>query len=260
MVNMADITTLRHRTGAVLLVCKKALEEAKGDIEVAIDAMRKLGQVQAARKSDRVTREGFIVILTALDNKSAVMLEVNSETDFVSRNEVFRQFSNQVAQLALDHRIQDCQYLPELPFDKTGQTVEQARQALVGKTGENIRIRRLQFMQTQYQLGFYTHMGRRGALVELQDASSEMVREIAIHIVASQPLVISCEDISEEMLTKLQVAKTEVSLLTQPFIKDPAMTVAQYLGETKVIRFTHFILGEEIEDKKKDIFASEIIG
>lgn len=283
-ITASSISTLRNRTGAGLLACKKALEAAQGNIEEAIIAMRKTGQIQAAKKADRVTAEGIIKVQVTPDGKHAIILEVNSETDFVARDQTFQDFTQHLAQVALDHQVQDLSQLAQLAF-KEGQTVEQIRQELVSKTGENIQIRRLQFMETTHQLGHYVHMNRRGCLVELEGGDAELAKAVAVHIVANNPLALSPQEVplelvekerevanaqaqatgkSAEVIEKMVAGRinkflNESSLLGQSFIKEPGLTVAQYLerAQAKLIRFVCFIVGEGIEKKTVD-FAQEI--
>lgn len=221
------ITALREATGAGLLACKKALEAANGNVEAAIAAMRKAGQVLAENKSHRATKEGLIVISATSDAKRGAILELNCETDFVANNNAFQTFSHQVADLALREKVTHIDDLLAL-YIQDNQTVEQARQALVAKVGENIQLRRLQFVETVHQLGYYVHKGRYGCLVELKGGNVEIAKNVAIHVVVSDP-----KDLTE--------------LLQQDFYKEPSKTIAQYVeqNDTQVIQYVHFVLGGE---------------
>lgn len=222
------ITTLREATGAGLLACKKALEAANGEIDGAIEAMKKAGQVLAAKKADRVASEGAIMIRLQQDHKAAVVVEVNCETDFVSGNDAFQSFVNTVADAALQHQVKSHDALLELKLADQ-QTVEQARQGLVAKVGENIQIPRFQYIETTNTLGFYTHKGRYGCVVEVKGADTEVAKQVAIHVVVSNP-----QDTAE--------------LLNQDFYREPSNTVSQYLEkqQAELVQYTYFILGASV--------------
>lgn len=279
-VNAAQVKELRERTGAGMMECKKALEVAGGDLQLAIEELRKSGRAKADKKAGRIAAEGIIVLLVAESGKHAVMVEVNCETDFVARDENFLAFVNAVAKTALLAKLQDVTELTSVYLADTHTTVEEARQALVAKVGENIRIRRFVFMSATTPLGAYLHGNRIGVIVQLDGDNQEFAKDIAMHIAASKPLVIAPEDVPPEVVAKekeiylAQAANSgkpqdiiekmvngrlkkfldEVSLLGQPFIKDPNIMVANLLGKhrLKVIAFTRFEVGEGIEKETED--------
>lgn len=280
------VQELRTRTGAGMMDCKKALVAAEGNLNAAAEAMRKSGQIQAEKKSGRIAAEGLIVIKSNAD--LAIILEINCETDFVSRDDNFKQFADDVAQLALDNKLESVASLLTLAFPKTGLTVETTRQNLIAKLGENIQIRRLTRVYSQLDgvLGAYVHTGRLGAIVQLQGGNEQLAKDLALHIIASNPLVISAEDVSNEVIAKEREIFTaqaqasgkppavidkmiegriskflnEVSLLGQPFIKDEKITVKELLdgSQSKVISFVRFAVGEGIEKPTED-FAKAVM-
>jgi elongation factor Ts len=227
-ITVKEIAELRKITGAGLTACKKALEAANGDIDAALEAMKKAGQALAEKKADRIATEGAIISCMAPDHKAAILLEINCETDFVSGNEAFQSFANTIAELALQHQVKTHDDLLNLTM-LDQQTVEQARQALVAKVGENIQIRRFQRIETPHILGTYTHKGRYGCVTELKGADAEIAKQIAIHVVVSNP-------------------QDRGKLLNQDFYREPAYTVGQYLEKhhAELIQYNHFILGDSI--------------
>lgn len=279
------VQELRERTGAGMMECKKALVNANGDIETAIEAMRKAGQAKADKKGDRVAAEGIIVVKNSSDNKTAVVIEINCETDFVGRDESFKEFANKVADKALASKTADLAALLQLSLDNS-MTIEEARRALVAKIGENIQIRRISFINTNGVVSSYVHGGRIGVLVELTGGDAQLGKDLAMHIAANNPLVINREEVSKEIVEKEKeifsaqaqasgkpaaiiekmiggrISKflDEVSLVGQPFVKDPSITVEQLLKQhnAKVIKFIRFAVGEGIE-KQADNFVAEVM-
>ena len=277
---------LRERTGAGMMECKKFLVATEGDIEKAIVEMRKAGQAKADKKADRVAAEGIIIIVRSADNKRAYMLEVNSETDFVARDSNFMSFTEQAAQAAMNANITDVETLASTNMPGTEQTVEQARQELIAKIGENIKLRRLEVLTTDGVIGAYTHSNRIGVFVAMEGGDESLAKDIAMHIAASKPTVVSREDVSEasianereiflaqakdsnkpqEIIEKMvdgRISKflDEVSLSGQAFIKDPSMKVGKLLEQkqAKVTAFQRFEVGEGIE-KKEDNFVEEVM-
>ena len=281
-VSAVQVKELRERTGAGMMECKKALEVTGGDIQLAVEELRKTGRAKADKKAGRVAAEGVVLIQTSHDGKQAIMLEVNSETDFVARDDNFLQFVNAVATTALGAKAQDVAALNNLTL--AGQCnikIEEARQALVAKVGENIHVRRLAFANTaNTTIGTYLHSNRIGVLVELDSNNPEIAKDIAMHIAACKPLVVMPEDVPHDSVAKekevylAQAASSgkpqeiiekmvngrlkkfldEVSLLGQPFVKDPNMTVADLLNKNrvKVLAFTRFEVGEGIEKETED--------
>ncbi|WP_058912337.1 translation elongation factor Ts [Entomohabitans teleogrylli] len=276
---MAEITAalvkeLRERTGAGMMECKKALVEANGDIELAIDNMRKSGQAKAAKKAGRVAAEG--IILTAIDYKFGVIVELNCETDFVAKDAGFKAFGDEVIAAALEGRISDVEVLKA--------QFEEQRTALVAKIGENINIRRVQTIEGEV-LGSYLHGARIGVMVAATGADDELVKHIAMHIAASKPEYVKPEDVPADVVEherkiQLDIAMQsgkpqeiaekmvegrmkkftgEVSLTGQAFVMDPNKTVGQLLKEhnADVTGFIRFEVGEGIEKVETD-FAAEV--
>ncbi len=285
-ISAAMVMELRGRTGVGMMECKKFLIASNGDIEQAIIEMRKAGQAKADKKADRVAAEGAIFMARSADGKRAVMLEINSETDFAARDENFTRFANQVAIAALDTSTVDVAKLSTVALKETATTVEEARQELVAKIGENIKLRRVELMQSEGVVGTYLHGTRIGVLVSLKNNDEALAKDIAMHIAASRPVVVSHEQVSadaiaaerdifnaqaresgkpQEIIDKMiegRISKflDEVSLLGQPYVKNPNIKVAQFLKEkgNEVIAFTCFEVGEGIE-KKEDNFVEEVM-
>ncbi|MFY7697379.1 MAG: translation elongation factor Ts [Legionella sp.] len=285
-ISAALVMKLRERTGAGMMECKKFLIATNGDIEQAITEMRKAGQAKADKKADRVAAEGVIVIARTPDQKNAVMLEINSETDFSARDESFTKFANTVVETALQTSAKDVDALAHDLVANTTLTVEQTRQELIAKIGENIKLRRLVHLQTQGVIGYYLHSSKIGVMVSLSKGDESLAKDIAMHIAASRPIVVSHDQVSaeaiatereiftaqaresgkpQEIIDKMiegRIAKyvDEVSLLGQPFVKDPNKKVGQLLKEknAEVITFIRFEVGEGIE-KKEDNFVAEVM-
>lgn len=285
-ISAAMVMKLRERTGAGMMECKKFLIATNGDMEQAITEMRKAGQAKADKKADRVAAEGVVVIARATDGRSAIMLEINSETDFVARDENFTRFAECVAQTALSAGITDIAVLSNTVVVGEKQTVEQARQELVAKIGENIKLRRVELMSCDGVVGSYLHGARIGVLVALKGGDESLAKDIAMHVAASRPTVINREQVSadaianereiftaqaresgkpQEIIDKMiegRISKfvDEVSLLGQPYVKDPNKKVGQLLKDknAEVISFIRFEVGEGIE-KKEDNFVEEVM-
>lgn len=283
-VTAAMVKELRERTGAGMMECKKALVEAGGDMEAAVEAMRVSGLAKADKKASRVAAEGKVVLATSDDGKQAVMVEVNSETDFAAKDENFSTFSQSVAQNALDNDPADVEALMVTSVD--GATVEQARQALISKIGENIQVRRFVRSQSDHTLGAYVHGGKIGVLVEVEGGDDELAHDIALHIAAMNPEFISDADVPadviahekailvaqaadsgkppeiiEKMITgRLRKHLAGITLLGQPFVKDGDVTVAKLLKQkgATVVGFERLAVGEGIE-KKQENFAEEVM-
>ncbi len=285
-ITAALVKELRERTGSGMMECKKALVEANGDIEVAIEEMRKSGLAKADKKADRITAEGIIAIETSSDNKHAIMLEVNSETDFVAKADDFVNFVSAVAKKALEAQPADLDALKQLTLD-SGETVETVRQALVAKIGENIQVRRFTTLNTDSGIiGFYRHGDRIGTMVQLTGGNEELAKDLAMHVAANRPQAISPDDLSQELLDKERdivatqardsgkpeniiekmiegrMAKfvNEISLVGQPFVKDPDVTVEKLIKQAgaSIDAFEFFEVGEGIE-KAEDNFAEEVM-
>lgn len=285
-ISAAMVMQLRERTGAGMMECKKFLIATNGDMELAITEMRKSGQAKADKKADRVAAEGVVVIVRSEDGQSAVMLEINSETDFVARDESFTHFANSVAETALATGTIDVNALSTTMVLGSHQTVEQARQELVAKIGENIKLRRIAYVSCEGVIGSYLHGSRIGVLVALKNGTESLAKDVAMHIAASRPLVVNREEVSadavanereiftaqaresgkpQEIIDKMiegRISKfvDEVSLLGQPYVKDPNIKVGQLMKEknAEVISFIRFEVGEGIE-KKEDNFVEEVM-
>lgn len=285
-ISASQVKELRERTGAGMMECKKALEASAGDINRAIEELRKKGRAKADNKAGRIAAEGVIVI--AENDKQAIIAEINSETDFVARDANFTSFASAVAETALAAKETDTRALSAMPLSgAVNRTVEEIRQELVAKVGENIQIRRLMLSNPDVSaVGTYNHGNRIGVVVELDTDNKALARDIAMHIAASKPLVIAPEDVSpdvvasekeiymaqaatsgkpqeiiEKMVTgRLQKYLDEVSLLGQPFVKEPEITVGSLLAKhrAKVLAFYRFEVGEGIEKTSED-FAEAVM-
>lgn len=276
------VKELREKTDAPMMECKKALTEADGDIARAEEILRvKLGN-KASKAAARVTAEGLIGLYIAADGKTGAVIEVNCETDFVAKNDDFIAFVNDLARLASEKAPADVAALNELPLGEG--TVESTRAALVGKIGENLSVRRFERYETADRLASYVHGGRIGVLVDVA-GSEDVGKDVAMHVAASKPKALSADgvpadDIARERSVAEQkaaesgkpaeiVAKMvegsvqkylkEVTLLSQPFVKNDKQSVEQMLKEkgAKVNRFALYVVGEGIE-KKVDDFAAEV--
>jgi len=276
----ALVKELRERTGLGLLECKKALAEANGDVDAAIEALRKSSGMKAAKKAGRTAADGVVAIKTAEDGAFATMVEVNSETDFVARDENFLGFVGAVVAKAFSQRITAVEAL-------AADDIEEARQALVQKIGENISVRRVVAHAVEGGvIGGYVHGNNRIAvLVSLKGGSEELARDVAMHVAAVNPQVVSPADMPEEVVAKereIYVAQAadsgkpaeivekmvdgrlrkflaENSLTEQAFVKDPDQTVGKLVAAAgaEVVSFTRFEVGEGIEVEKVD-FAAEV--
>ncbi|MFT6928042.1 MAG: elongation factor Ts [Psychromonas sp.] len=275
-----QVKELRDRTAAGMMDCKKALVEAEGDIELAIENMRKSGAVKAAKKASRVAAEG--VILAKIEGSIALIAEVNCETDFVAMDKSFLAFANKVAEIALANKVVSVEALNELAYDD--ETVEVARGHLVSKIGENISIRRLYIVEGE-NLGAYVHGGKIGVVTVLKGGDAELAKDLAMHVAAAAPQYVKAEDVPADVVAKekeIQLAiavesgkpeaiaekmvagrmakfSGEVSLTGQPFIKDPSIKVAKLLKDAgaEVVSFIRLEVGEGIEKKVED-FAAEV--
>ena len=287
-ITAAMVKELRERTGAGMMDCKRALTEAEGDLEKAIGIMRLSGQAKADKKAGRITAEGVVTIKIDGTGRRAAMVEINCETDFVAKEAAFRDFVDAVCARVLAVDPADVDELGRIPLDgEGGSSVEEERRGLVAKIGENISVRRFAAIESQEgQLGAYVHGTRIGVVVDLEGADDVVARDIAMHVAASRPVAVGESDMPEEMLGRereilqAQVADSgkppeiqkkmlagrlakflkEVTLLGQPFVKDPDRPVGEYLrasGAT-VLRFERFEVGEGIE-KRVDNFAEEVM-
>lgn len=285
VISASMVKELRERTGAPMMDCKKALEVASGDIDLAIENMRKSGLARADKKSGRIAAEGLITIQVNTNNTAAAMVETNCETDFVARDSNFVAFANDLAKSALHGSVSERTDLLNALIN--GEQVELVRAGLVSKLGENIHIRRIQLMEAPDDVvGVYVHGGRIGVMVHLRGGDVTLAKGIAMHIAANKPHVITQTEVSVEFLDKereiytaqamesgkpadivakmiegrMAKVRDEVSLHGQPFVKDPSTTVANILKHAKaeVIAFVRYEVGEGIE-KKVDDFVKEVM-
>jgi len=280
------VKELRDRTGAGMMECKKALVETGGDIEAAIELMRKSGQAKAAKKAGRIAAEGVIVIKQ--EGPLAAMIEVNCETDFVAKDENFASFANAVADRALHGSAETVEELLSLPLHEgEDTTVNEAREALIAKLGENMNVRRFVHFRTDGgTISTYCHGVRIGVLVDVGGGGDSLGKNLAMHIAASNPLCVSEADVPAEKLQKereifraqvvdsgkpaaivdkivdgrIRKYLSEVTLLGQPFVKDPDTSVEKLLRQSgaSVAKFERFEVGEGIEKEETD-FAAEVM-
>jgi len=280
-ITAAMVGELRAKTDAPMMECKKALTEADGDMAKAEEILRvKLGN-KASKAASRITAEG--VVTAHIAGSIGALVEVNCETDFVSKNDDFLNFTKTMAQLVVDKNPSDVAALSALPMD--GKTVEEVRSALIGKIGENMSIRRFQRFETSAKLASYLHGTRIGVMVEYDGAEEQVGKDVAMHIAAMKPVALSSTQVPADLIEKERSVATlkaqesgkpadiaakmvegsvqkylkEVSLLDQAFVKNDKQTVEQMLksANTTVKAFTMFIVGEGIE-KRQDDFAAEV--
>ncbi len=285
-ITAAMVKDLRERTGAGMMECKKALTEADGDIEKAIEAMRKSGAAKAVKKAGRVAAEGQVIINISDDKKSAAVVEVNCETDFVGKDENFIRFAEELGAIALREAVEDAAALSASEM-ANGQTVEDARQELVSKIGENIQVRRVQQMTaSEGEFGSYRHGVRIGVVVEVAGGDEALARDIAMHIAAIKPVCVDESEVPADLLEKeraifaaqakesgkpdnivekmvsgrMKKYLKEITLLGQPFVKNPDQTIEALLkdADAKVLQFSRMEVGEGIEKKQED-FAAEVM-
>jgi elongation factor Ts len=283
-VTAEEVRQLRERTGAGMMECKKALVETSGNLDAAAELMRKQGLAKADKKATRVAAEGVIAIARAADGKSAAMLEINCETDFVAREQEFVKFAAAVANEALAAKQSDVTALGERVLH--GETIDVRRRALIAKIGENISIRRATVLESSGRLGSYVHGTRIGVLIALEGGDEALARDLAMHVAAANPRYVSASDVpaaelakEREILTeqatregkspeiaakmvegRLRKSLAEITLLGQPFVKDPDQSVEKLLkaAGAKVLRFERFEVGAGIEKKQED-FAAEVM-
>ncbi len=279
------VKKLRDMTDAGMMDCKKALMEAQGDLDKASEILRKHGKTKAAKKADRIASEGVVIARISKDGKLGIMLEINSETDFVARDSNFLTFAQHVAEEAINHSIKNVDALNDVKLP-SGYTVEEERQTLIAKVGENIQIRRLATLESTHSVMSYVHSTRIGALVAVQGGNDELQKDMAMQIVASNPLVVRPDEVSQDIIMKekeifsAQAATSgkpadiiekmisgrikkyldEISLVGQPFVKNPDITVGKILTDAKanVEKFIRFAVGEGIE-KKTDNFVEDVM-
>ncbi|MFT5951246.1 MAG: elongation factor Ts [Francisella sp.] len=275
------VKELRERTGAGMMECKRALVATEGDIEKAAEEMRISGQAKADKKASRIAAEGVIEAYAA--DGRAILIEINSETDFVARDESFQAFAAAAVKAAHTANAKTIEEV--LAADMGGQTVEQARKTLVAKIGENIQVRRMKTVEAS-NLGTYIHTGKIGVVAALEGGEEDLAKDIAMHIAAVNPLVVSGDDVPAEIVQKEKDIFTaqakesgkpaeiiekmiggrirkfldEVALLGQSFVKNPDLKIEQLVKQhnAKVVSFIRLDVGEGIEKKEED-FATEVM-
>ncbi len=283
------VKTLRERTGAGMMECKKALVEANGDLEAAAEAMRKSGLAKADKKAGRVAAEGVIAFDRSADGRTVVMVEVNSETDFVAREKDFQAFAAAVARAVLDAKPADLDALLATRL-ASGKTVEETRRELIARIGENIGVRRFEVVAANVPVATYLHGSRIGTAVVLEGGDAQLGHDLAMHVAAINPQYLAASDVPaeqvekereifiaqaaadpklqgkpKEVLAKASEGKLrkflgEITLLGQPFVKDDKQSVEQVLKQAnaKVVRFVRYEVGAGIE-KKQENFAAEVM-
>ena len=277
------VKELRERTGSGMMECKKALVETDGDIEAAAELMRKSGAAKADKKASRIAADGAIKVCVSDDAKTAVILEINSETDFVAKDDNFQAFAETVLATIMQHKPASVEELSALAL-ASGGTVEEARQALIARVGENILVRRFQIVESDASIASYLHGSRIGVLVD-STADEDMARDIAMHVAAVNPQFVDLDSVPADYVAKekailiaqaessgkpaeiiekmiegrLNKFLAEVTLLGQPFVKDQDQTVASLLSNAKasISTFIRYEVGEGI-DKKVEDFAAEV--
>ncbi len=276
------VKQLRERTGAGMMECKKALVETQGDLDAAAELMRKTGLAKADKKAARVAAEGTVAVERA--GNSAVLVEINSETDFVARSDEFLGFARDVARAALEKAPGDLNAL--LSQQHGAATLDEQRRALIAKIGENISVRRFVRVTAPGALGTYVHGGRIGSLVALKGGDEALAKDLAMHVAAANPAYIDADGVPAAVLDKEReilaeqtkgekkppeiIAKmvegrlrkylAEITLVGQPFVKDPDISVEKLLKKAgaTVVQFVRYAVGDGIE-KKQDDFVGEVM-
>ena len=279
------VKQLRERTGAGMMECKRALVETNGDLDAAAELMRKQGLAKADKKAARVAAEGILALEKSADGRSAAMVEVNCETDFVAREPEFQGFCADVAKVALASRPASVEALAASALPAGG-SVDERRRALVAKIGENISVRRIAMLESADHLGAYRHGTRIGALVAVTGGDAALAHDLAMHVAATNPAFLSVADVPADVVAKEREIETEKALaegkpadivakmvegrirktlnekvlLGQPFVKDPDQTIEKLLKAAKaeVKSFQRFEVGDGIE-KKQDDFVGEVM-
>ena len=282
-ISASMVKELRERTGAGMMECKKALQESNGNIDSAIELLRTSGQAKAEKKAKRVAAEGKIVIKNNLAN--AVIVEINSETDFAANDSNFTDFANSIADALLQNEISDINSMNDLKLSDDV-SIEEARTNLISKIGENISIRRFDKIHQAVNIGEYSHGSRIGVIVSLDKSDPDLAKDIAMHIAASNPICLDEEDVPKDLVSRekrifLEQASSsgkppeiiekmvegrmkkffkEITLLGQSFIKDPDISIRDLLdkSEAKVQSFIRYEVGEGIE-KNEENFADEVM-
>ncbi len=283
-VTASMVKQLREMTGAGMMDCKKALGETDGNMDDAVEFLRKKGMAGADKKAGRTAAEGVVAIAIADDKKKAAIVEVNCETDFVAKGDEFKTFADEVAQIVLNTGCVDVEAVLTEKM-ANGQTIDERRREMVGKIGENMAIRRAELVETSGQIGQYQHGEKIGVVVAMDGGDDALIRDVAMHVAAAKPSAISADDVDQEMVEKerkFQIEQAqdsgkpaeiiekmiegrmrkylqEITLLGQAFVKDPDQTVEKLLkasGAT-VDNFVRLEVGEGIEIEQTN-FADEV--
>lgn len=278
------VKELREMTGAGMMDCKKALAETDGDMDAAIEFLRKKGMAGADKKAGRVAAEGVIAIAISDDKKKAVITEVNCETDFVAKGDEFKDFANEIAQIALAKGTTDIEALMGETM-ANGKTIDERRRELIAKIGENMTVRRVELVETSGQIGQYQHGEKIGVVVDMTGGNEELARDVAMHVAALKPTAVSADDVDQELVEKerkFQIEQAQesgkpmeiiekmiegrmrkflqdITLLGQPFVKDSDQTVEKLLkaNDASVSGFIRLEVGEGIEIEETN-FADEV--
>ncbi|MEA1988922.1 MAG: translation elongation factor Ts [Pseudomonadota bacterium] len=283
-ITAAMVKELRESTGAGMMDCKKALAEVDGDMDAAIEFLRKKGMAGADKKAGRVAAEGVIAIAVSEDGKKAIIAEVNCETDFVAKGDEFNTFADEIAAIALANNTTDIDAVMGMTM-ASGKTVDVTRRELIAKIGENMAVRRLELIETTGQIGQYKHGEKIGVVVAMDGGDAALSRDIAMHVAAAKPSALTADDVDQEMLAKerkFQIEQAqesgkpmeiiekmiegrmrkylqEITLVGQSFIKDPDQTVEKLLkaNNATVSSFMRLEVGEGIEIEETN-FADEV--
>ena len=288
-VTAESVRQLRERTGAGMMECKRALVEVSGDLDAAAELMRKQGLAKADKKASRVAAEGVIAVATSADGRTAVLVEINCETDFVARGDDFTAFARDVAAVTLAARPADVEALGAQKL-ASGETVDERRRALIAKIGENISLRRFERVESAGLLGSYLHGTRIGTLVAIEGGDAQLAKDLAMHVAASNPRYLSAAevpaaDVAKERDIRVEIMKNdeknkgkpdailvkivegglnkwlgEITLLGQPFVKDDKVSIEKLLkgANAKILRYARLEVGAGIEKKKED-FVAEVM-
>ncbi len=284
-ITAALVKELRERTSAGMMECKKALVEMDGDIEAAAEHMRKTGMAKADKKAGRAAAEGLIIIKLSNDAKTAAMVEVNCETDFLAKDENFVKFANAVGECALTNKPADIDALSRLALEG-GTSIEDTRKALIAKIGENMNVRRMAIIEAKGNLSVYSHGSRIGVVIDVKDGNEALGKDLAMHIAAIHPVCVDESEVPQDTLDKekeIYTAQAQesgkpaeiiekmvqgrikkylkgITLLGQPFVKDADQTVEQLLKKENatVTSFVRLEVGEGVE-KKTENFADEVM-
>ena len=285
-ISAALVKELRERTGAGMMECKKALVETEGDIEAAVEHMRKTGLAKADKKAGRIATEGKVVVEFSDDAKKGVMLEVNCETDFVAMGDEFGGFASAVAKRIMSDAPADVETLLELPLEDGGESINIVLKTMIAKIGENMSVRRFVTVSTDGQLGAYLHGTKIGVVVDMQGGDADLIKDVAMHVAASNPKGLDESSLDAvELAKEKEIAAAEAAnsgkpeniiekivagkikrfirdntLMGQAFVKDPDVTVEKLVSNAgaTVLGFTRLEVGEGMEKKQED-FAAEVM-